>query len=72
MIGELAYYSRMAWGVRRLVPAPADPMAALQLQMARRQEHFLDLARRIVFSNPQHPYHTMFRIAGCAWEDLAH
>lgn len=74
MIGELAYYSRMAWGVRCLARqlAPADPMAVLQLQMARRQEHFLALARRIVFSNPQHPYHTMFRIAGCAWEDLAH
>ena len=39
--------------------------------MAHREEHFLDLARRIVFSNPQHPYHEMFRIAGCTGEDLA-
>ncbi len=73
MIGEMIYYSRMALGIRDLVrqPAAADPLAALQQQMARREEHFLDLARRVVFSNPQHPYHEMFRIAGCTREDLA-
>ncbi|MGD0580711.1 MAG: hypothetical protein ABSC08_17510, partial [Bryobacteraceae bacterium] len=73
MIEEMIYYSRMALGIRDLArqPAAADPMAALQQQMAQREEHFLDLARRVVFSNPQHPYREMFRIAGCAWEDLA-
>jgi hypothetical protein len=74
MIGEIIYYSRMTLGTWDLLrqPAPAaDPLAVLQRQMERREEHFLDLARRVVFSNPQHPYHEMFRIAGCAWEDLA-
>jgi hypothetical protein len=73
MIAEAVYYSRMMRGVWELLrqPVPADPVAALRLQMEHREEHFLDLARRIVFSNPQHPYHQMFRIAGCAGEDLA-
>jgi hypothetical protein len=73
MIGEMIYYSRMALGVWDLLrqPAVADPLAALHRQMAHREEHFLDLVRRIVFSDPQHPYREMFRIAACAWEDLA-
>jgi hypothetical protein len=73
MIGEAVYYSRMTLGIWDLLrqPVEADPVAALRLQMAHREEHFLDLARRVVFANPQHPYHEMFRIAGCTWEDLA-
>ncbi len=73
MIQEIVYYSRMMLGIRDLLrqPVAADPMAALQLQMEHREENFLDLARRVVFSNPQHPYHEMFRIAGCSSEDLA-
>jgi hypothetical protein len=73
MIGEVVYYSRMMLGIREILrqPSAADPLGALRFQMAYREEHFLDMARRVVFSNPQHPYHEMFRIAGCAWEDLA-
>jgi len=73
MIEEIRYYSRMALGIREFIrhPAVADPMGALRFQMEHREEHFLDLARRIVFANPQHPYHEMFRIAGCTEQDLA-
>jgi hypothetical protein len=73
MIKEMIYYSRMTLGIRDLLRQPlvADPMAVLRLQMELREEHFLDLARRIVFSNPQHPYYEMFRMAGCTAEDLA-
>jgi hypothetical protein len=73
MIQEAIYYSRMALGIREFIrhPAVADPMGALRFQMEHREEHFLDLARRIVFANPQHPYHEMFRIAGCTEQDLA-
>jgi hypothetical protein len=73
MIQEMVYYSRMMLGIRDLLrqPVVADPMAALRLQMEHREEHFLELARRVVFSNPRHPYHEMFRIAGCSAEDLA-
>jgi hypothetical protein len=73
MIQEIAYYSRMMLGIRQLLrqPVQADPMAALRWNLEHREEHFLDLARRIVFSNPRHPYHEMFRMAGCSAEDLA-
>jgi len=73
MIQEIIYYSRMTLGIRDLLrqPVVADPMTAVRFNLEHREEHFLDLARRIVFSNPQHPYHEMFRIAGCTAEDLA-
>ena len=72
MIREMVYYARMALGIRALVrqKVPADPMAEFEQQMARRQEHFLDLAQRIVFANQAHPYHELFRIAGCTHPDL--
>ena len=73
MIRELAYYSNLMVGVGRLVrhARVPDSAAMLREQMARREAHFLDLARRIVFARPGHPYLEMFRMAGCAFEDLA-
>jgi len=72
VIGEILYYSRMTFGIWDLLRQPGtDPMAALQFQMEHREEQFLDLARRVVFSNPQHPYYKLFQMAGCAWSDLA-
>jgi hypothetical protein len=73
MIWEMMYYSRMTLGIRDLLrqPVAADPQAAVRWNLERREEHFLDLARRIVFSKPRHPYYEMFRIAGCTAEDLA-
>jgi hypothetical protein len=73
MIEEIQYYSRMALGMRELIrhPALADPMGALRHQMENRERHFLDLARKIVFASPRHPYYEMFRLAGCTERDLA-
>ena len=73
MIQEAVYYSRMVLGIRQLLrqPVVADPLAALRWNLEHREEHFLCLARRIVFSNPRHPYCEMFRMAGCSAEDLA-
>ncbi|MGO9231685.1 MAG: hypothetical protein ACLQKA_21040 [Bryobacteraceae bacterium] len=72
MIEATVYYLRMTLGMRELLrqPVMADPIAALRFQMEHREEHFLDLARQIVFSNPHHPYYEMFRIAGCTAQDL--
>jgi hypothetical protein len=39
--------------------------------MEHREERFLELAREIVFANPEHPYSKMFRMAGCGYQDLA-
>jgi hypothetical protein len=63
----------MAKGVWRYTRTPrlADAPSAVRGNVERRQEHFLDLARRVVFSNPANPYHAMLRIAGCGFEDLA-
>ncbi len=73
MFYEIGHYSRMAKGVWRYARAPrvADVRSAVRENLERREAHFLDLARRVVFSNPANPYHAMFRMAGCGCEDLA-
>ncbi len=73
MLYEIGYYSRMASGVWRCAKAPpaTDARAVVRHNLERREQHFLDLARRVVFANPANPYHAMFRIAGCTFEDLS-
>ena len=69
---KLGYYRRMATGLRQLLRTPphSDPERVIRLQMENRERLFLDLAQRIVFSNPEHPYHQMFQLAGCTFGDL--
>lgn len=73
MIQEIAYYSRMMLSIRQLLRQPVltDPIGVLRWNLEHREEHFLDLARRIVFSNPRQPYYELFRVAGCSAGDLA-
>ncbi|MBM3813564.1 MAG: hypothetical protein FJW20_18225 [Acidimicrobiia bacterium] len=53
------------------MPCAADPVSRLRENLPRREARFLDFARRIVFRNTRHPYHAMFQLAGCSYEDLA-
>jgi hypothetical protein len=73
MLDEAIYYSRMALGIYRFLrtkPHP-DPEAVIRRQLENREAIFLDTTRRVIFANPRNPYHEMFRLAGCAFEDLA-
>jgi len=60
-------------GAREILwtPSSGDPAAIVREQLRRREATFLETARRVVFAGPAHPYHEMFRLAGCGWEDLA-
>jgi hypothetical protein len=74
MLDEAIYYSRMALGIYRFLrtkPHP-DPEAVIRHQLENREGIFLDTTRRVIFANPRNPYHEMFRLAGCAFEDLEH
>ena len=72
MIPEIAYYANMTLGVYRFLHSPRrGGMERLREQLARREERFLEIAERQVFSNPQNPYHELFRMAGCTSGDLA-
>lgn len=73
MLPEAKYYARMAWGYWQFLraPLPPDPHAVLQRQLQNRENVFLDTARRVVFADPGNPYHAMFKLAGCGYEDLA-
>jgi hypothetical protein len=73
MLDEAIYYGRMALGIYQFLrtkPLP-DPEAVIRHQLENREAIFLNIVQRVVFSNPRHPYHEMFRLAGCAFEDLA-
>ena len=72
MIREAAYYSNMTLGVWRLLRQPyRRGIDALREQLEHREERFLEIAGKRVFANPRNPYHEMFRMAGCAFPDLA-
>ncbi len=69
---KLGYYRRMVRGMHALLRTPpyADAEAVVARQFARREEIWLGLVERVVFSNPANPFHQMFRLAGCSFEDL--
>ena len=72
MIREARYYTQLLAGVYSETRALAvsDPTAAIQEQMRRREERFLELAQQRVFQNPRNPYHQLFLLAGCGYGDL--
>ncbi|MCL4401186.1 MAG: hypothetical protein M1436_00780 [Acidobacteria bacterium] len=69
---EAGMYAGMAWGLQKVLRAPElDHQSQFRRQMEDRSGIFLDTVRRVVFANPGHPYHHMFRLAGCGYEDVA-
>lgn len=73
MLTEIRYYSRMAVSIVQAVRAkmPASPEDFVLQKLRNRAETFLDVANRVIFANPKHPYAEMFRLAGCAFGDLS-
>lgn len=65
-------YARMAAGIDAFIRSPvaADPLGEIRRRVADRESLWLDLVRRAVFDVPAHPYHEMFRLAGCEFGDL--
>jgi hypothetical protein len=72
MLNELLHYSRMAAGIieAQRQSYPADPVAYLRGALENRESSFLTMAQRVIYSNPQNPFHRMLDIAGCAFGDL--
>jgi hypothetical protein len=66
------YYGRMASNFAVLLkhsPVP-DPEQVLREGLAKRNENFLKLIQRGIFENPRTPYHRMFQLAQCSFQDL--
>ena len=72
MLREAIYYTNMARGFYRRTRAPElqDPESALRDQVRNRERNWLDTVRRVVFENAENPFQQMFRLAGCAHDDL--
>ncbi len=70
---KVDYFTGAVTGFREVLRAPRqqDPRGLLRASLERRQENFLELARRVIFANPANPFHQMFRMAGCSFEDLS-
>ncbi len=64
---------RLLAGLPRYLRRPlsvADSRAILRGRLERRDDDFLDLAKRAIFDNPQSPYLPLLREAGCGYGDL--
>jgi len=58
MLAELRYYSRMAIGIAQTMraPVPTNPEERIRARFERRDQTFLELAERVIFRKPDHPY----------------
>lgn len=56
MLAEVAYYARMARGLAEYQRSPvsSNPIQAVELQLARRNETFLAMARHVLEQQPGH------------------
>lgn len=72
MIHEAKYYLRQSVGLIRLLltPRAEDPIGLMREQLECRESRFLDTLNRIVFSNPTHPFNTMFRLADYTFDKV--
>jgi hypothetical protein len=73
MLAEARYFARMMGGCRSFVQTPpvTDPRTLLAGNLARREENFLEVMRRVVFANPANPYFKLFQWAGYGLEDVS-
>ena len=73
MLHETAYYTRMTRGVYRYLRTPpvSDVEGMIRGQLENRESAWLDTVRRVVFANPANPFHRLFHLAGCTYQDLA-
>jgi hypothetical protein len=69
---EAAYYLRMAYYFQQYLRAPVlpHPQETLRRNVAERESRFLAAVRPAVFENPASPYHQLFQLAGCTFDDL--
>jgi hypothetical protein len=67
------YYGSFMAGMYEYLrtPPPASWEAVVRDGLGKREIRFLDTLHHAVFANPRHPYHQMFRVAGCTYGDLA-
>jgi len=68
---RLGYYADMASGFHQILqsPLPSDWDGLIRNQLQRREATLLATVEAVIFSRPGHPYHQMFRLAGCSYRD---
>ncbi len=74
MLRDFGSYARTVHGLYNYVRTPPwnGWETVISEGLRNREARFLDLVRRAVFSRASHPYHQMFRVAGCSFADLEH
>jgi hypothetical protein len=73
LLREAIQYTKMALGLYRRARARelGDPEAAVREQVRNRERNWLEKLRKVVFADSENPYHHMFRLAGCGYEEVA-
>ncbi len=71
--GKVGDYAWMAAGVHAYLRRPAvqDGAERIRRQAEDREEKWLSLVGRTIFSAPEHPYRRLFEAANCNFDDLA-
>ncbi len=72
LTSNLRNYWRVAAGVREYSkqPIPENLADAVRVQVEQREETWLALVRQTIFAEAQHPYKSLFDLAGCEFGDL--
>ena len=72
LFDKIGHYVRIASGMHQYLraPMPNDWDALTRRQLEQREKRWLETLARAVFARRDHPYHQMFRSAGCSYEDL--
>ncbi len=73
MLADLRMYGRFAWGLRGFLRqriSLQEAQAIVRQRLAERENNFLRLVERGIFSYPRSPYRPLLKLAGCELGDL--
>ena len=72
VLSKLGHYGRAVRATHAYLREPPWPNAESRIreQLENREQRWLDILERVVFSSPDHPYYQMFQLAGCSFGDV--
>ena len=72
LVSKIVHYVDITQGMSEYLGSrlPLSWSGRIRQQLENRENIWLDILRKTIFSQPDHPYCRMFQLAGCNYEDL--
>ena len=72
LLSKVAHYVEITHGMSEYVGTklPSSCCEGIRQQLENRENIWLDILRKTIFSQPDHPYARMFQLAGCNYQEL--